>query len=224
VTPQRAAERAGRVEDPTDAVAAGRLGTGGRRGTGGRDELLCRVVDHLALHGIGAFSLRSLADAIGTSHRMLLYHFGSREGLLEAVVGRVESDGQLALAVEHATDQARSDPLSTGLRFWRAITDRALIYGPLFFELTSHAMIGLPHAAPLRDRLVDPWIDALAGGWAALGVAGGLSRTYARIDLAVARGLLHDLLLSGDRSAVDAAMRTYAAEAIASRLPPGVAG
>ena len=34
----------------------------------------------------------------------------------------------------------------------------------------------------------------------------------------MARGLLHDLLLTGDRSAVDLAMRTYAAEAVAHRL------
>jgi AcrR family transcriptional regulator len=176
------------------------------------------VITHLADHGIADVSLRSMAGAAGTSHRMLLYHFGSREGLLGAVVDRIESEGRVELVGEHPAGEVRDDPLSAGLRFWQAITDQALTYGPLFFELTSHAMIGLPHAARLRDRLVGPWIEALADSWIALGVGDGPARTYARIDLAVARGLLHDLLLTGDRRAVDAAMRTYAEEALASRL------
>ena len=42
-----------------------------------REELLAAVVQHVAQHGIGELSLRPLADAIGTSHRMLLFHFGA---------------------------------------------------------------------------------------------------------------------------------------------------
>jgi AcrR family transcriptional regulator len=40
--------------------------------------------------GIADLSLRELAAAIGTSHRRLLYHFGSREGLLVAIARAVE--------------------------------------------------------------------------------------------------------------------------------------
>ena len=176
------------------------------------------MVEYFAANGIGQVSLRSLATAVGSSHRMLLYHFGSREGLLTAVVDAVESGGRDLLESTLATDDSSADPLAAGLRFWDAITNQALIYGPLFFEVSSHAMLGLPHAADLRDRLVDPWIDALARSWTVLGVSEERSRAYAREDLAMARGLLHDLLLTGDRPAVDLAMRTYAAEAVAHRL------
>ena len=55
----------------------------------GRDQLLTRTVEYFATHGVADTSLRRLAEEIGTSHRMLLYHFGSREGLLSAVVDRV---------------------------------------------------------------------------------------------------------------------------------------
>ncbi len=184
----------------------------------GRDALLERAIGHFAAHGIGDTSLRALAEAIGTSHRMLIYHFGSREGLLAAVVDTVEEGARQTLA--RMVEEARTDPdpLDAGLRFWRLVTDDALVYGPLFFELSSHAMLGLPHAVELRGRLVTTWLDALAAMWRARGVPARRARTQARLDLAVARGLLHDLLLTGDRRGVDAAMRQYARETVASML------
>ena len=51
-----------------------------------RQELLDAVVEEFAARGIGDRSLRDVAAAVGTSHRMLLHHFGSREGLLLAIV------------------------------------------------------------------------------------------------------------------------------------------
>ena len=184
----------------------------------GRDALLQRAIEHFAAHGVGDTSLRALAEAIGTSHRMLIYHFGSREGLLAAVVDAVESGARATLA--QMVEEARDDPgpLDAGLRYWRLVTDDALVYGPLFFELSSHAMLGLPHAADLRSSLVTTWLDALTAMWRARGVPARSARAQARLDLAVARGLLHDLLLTGDRRAVDAAMTGYARDAVARLL------
>ncbi len=184
----------------------------------GRDALLERAIGHFAVHGIGDTSLRGLAEAIGTSHRMLIYHFGSREGLLAAVVDVVEQGARDTLAT--MVEEARSDPdpVDAGLRYWRLVTDEALVYGPLFFELSSHAMLGLPHAVDLRSRLVSTWLEALTSMWKARGVPTREARMQARLDLAVARGLLHDLLLTGERRAVDAAMRRYARSAVDALL------
>jgi rhodanese-related sulfurtransferase len=55
-----------------------------------RTLLLDKAIAHAEEHGIGDTSLRGLANALGTSHRMLIYHFGSREGLLAAVVEETE--------------------------------------------------------------------------------------------------------------------------------------
>ena len=184
----------------------------------GRDALLERAIGHFAAHGIGDTSLRALAEAIGTSHRMLIYHFGSREGLLAAVVDAVESGARATLA--QMVEEARDDPgpLDAGLRYWRLVTDDALVYGPLFFELTSHAMLGLPHAVEVRDRLVSTWLDALTAMWTTRGVPGPEARAQASLDLAVARGLLHDLLLTGDRERVDAAMERYSRSVVDGML------
>ena len=53
-----------------------------------RDELLDQVTDHVLEHGLIGLTLRPVAAAIGTSDRMLIYHFGSRDGLVSAVVAR----------------------------------------------------------------------------------------------------------------------------------------
>jgi AcrR family transcriptional regulator len=55
-----------------------------------RKQLLDALVDEFAAGGVGDRSLREVAAAVGTSHRMLLHHFGSREGLLIAVVEQAE--------------------------------------------------------------------------------------------------------------------------------------
>ena len=53
-----------------------------------RQALLDAVVEEFAERGIGDRSLRDLAAAVGTSHRMLLHHFGSRDELLLAALER----------------------------------------------------------------------------------------------------------------------------------------
>src|SRR5690242_5589688 len=55
-----------------------------------RTELLDALVAECAAGGVGGRSLRELAEAVGTSHRMLLHHFGSRDELMLAVVEQVE--------------------------------------------------------------------------------------------------------------------------------------
>jgi AcrR family transcriptional regulator len=180
----------------------------------GRDALLARAIGHFAEHGVGDTSLRALAEAIGTSHRMLIYHFDSRDGLLAAVVDIVEQGARDTLARMVAEAKDDPDPLEAGLRYWHLVTDEALVYGPLFFELSSHAMLDLPYAAGLRERLVSTWLVSLEAMWTARGVPRLAARQQARLDLAVSRGLLHDLLLTGDRRAVDRAMQQYAGEAV----------
>jgi len=62
-----------------------------------REDLLAAAVRHALDGGIADLSLRQIAAAIGTSHRMLIYHFGSREGLLVAVTQAVEEQQRAAL-------------------------------------------------------------------------------------------------------------------------------
>ena len=57
-----------------------------------REELLDAIVEHFVGAGIADFTLRSLAMELGTSHQLLMYHFGGREDLMRAALGRIQRD------------------------------------------------------------------------------------------------------------------------------------
>jgi AcrR family transcriptional regulator len=66
-----------------------RRATGSDRGLARRQELLERVTDDLAAHGLVDFSLRRAARAAGTTHKVLLYHFASADDLLNHAILRL---------------------------------------------------------------------------------------------------------------------------------------
>ncbi|MEU8224067.1 TetR/AcrR family transcriptional regulator [Kribbella sp. NPDC048915] len=165
-----------------------------------RASLLDDAIEHFAKHGIGDASLRGIAAAIGTSHRMLIYHFGSREGLLAEVVRSVEQQQRdlLASLVDLPIAEAAEE-------FWRRVTEAALVYGPLFFELSAHAMQDLPYTESLKADLINVWLPPLIELCVRAGIPPEQAPAYARLGLAASRGLLFDLLLTGDRAGVDEA-------------------
>ena len=171
-----------------------------------RDDLLARAVDWFVEHGIGDTSLRALGAVLGTSHRMLIYHFGSREGLVTAVVEYVEHRERDLLTRLVETED---DPYEAGMRFWSQVADTAETFAPLYFELAGHAMQGRPHASVLRDWLAEGWTDALAGLYVAAGHPPDRAADLVRISLAMARGLLFDVAITGDRAAADRAMTEF---------------
>lgn len=168
-----------------------------------RADLLSRAVTWFAQHGVGETSLRALATGIGTSHRMLNYHFGSRAGLLAAVVVEVERTEQEALSELLA---ASEDPFEAAALSWIRVADHATTFAPLFFELSTHAMHRRPHAEPLRAWLATGWTDALAGLFDRRGLGPAAAQTLALQCLAMTRGLLFELAVTNDRGAVDTAM------------------
>jgi AcrR family transcriptional regulator len=183
----------------------------------GRERLLDEVIAHFTAEGLADQSLRHIAHATGTSHRMLLYHFGSKEGLFLAVVQRVEARTQSVLA-----GVARDIGLQAGeatdevvRRMWAYVADPALAgFERLFFALYARALQADDAARPLLEGELEAWLDANVALTVAAGVPPDIARTHARLGLAVVRGLLLDLLATGDRAGVDAALdafaRTYA--------------
>jgi AcrR family transcriptional regulator len=179
-----------------------------REGGGRRERLLAAAMEHLAEHGVGNLSLRGLATALGTSHRMLIYHFGSREGLLIEVIRAVEARERAALAQLLLDPEA--SPAETMRRMWRRLAEPAQWPNErLFFEVYGQALQGSPHALPLLDGIVDLWVEPLARIAVTQGVPEAQARAEARLGVAVTRGLLLDLLATGDREAVDAAMERF---------------
>jgi AcrR family transcriptional regulator len=187
-----------------------------RPSTDTRDRLLAAAVDYAAEHGLADLSLRALAVGLGTSHRMLIFHFGSKEGLLVEVVRAVEAQQRALL------EQLRADPeldLLDQLRaFWQHLTSPALWpYERLFFEVYAQGLQGKQPATRLLEDAIDPWLTPAADLLTAQGVPVQEAQAEARLAIAVTRGLLLDLLATGDLAAVDAAMDRFTAQ-LAARL------
>jgi len=174
--------------------------------TSARDELLHRVMAHVRANGVTETSLRQIADAIGSSHRMLLYHFGSREGLLTDVIRAVEADQR----ARWRSLPADLDQIGVLRRMWRHFTRPELEANErLFFEIYGQALQGRDGATELLDGIVDDWVDPVAAAAVRRGVPKPQARADARLAVAVVRGLLLDLLATGDRRAVNAAFERY---------------
>jgi AcrR family transcriptional regulator len=160
-----------------------------------RQELLDAVVKECAAHGIGDRSLRDIAAAVGTSHRMLLHHFGSRNELLLAIVDEVERR-QRALLHELPTE-----PAAAVAAMWADLRRPELRpFERLFFECYARGVQGEQPFARMLPGAVDAWLSEDETADPAL----------VRLGLAVMRGLLLDLVATDDRRGVDAAAQAFA--------------
>jgi AcrR family transcriptional regulator len=155
-----------------------------------KDTLLDACVDHALAHGLPD-RLGPFVSATGTSARMLLYHFGTRDSLVLAVLGRARQrqlDGWGALL------QLRpEEPYTVTLdRAWTAIAGAD--------GRPYRQMFGLWHASAALELLpgfatsaTTDWLVPLEDGLRSIG-----RPQLATLALAVIRGLLMDLDATGD--------------------------
>jgi AcrR family transcriptional regulator len=172
-----------------------------------RASLRDRAVDYVLSHGVGDLTLRPLARVLKTNARMLIYHFGSREGLMREILSRIREREDARI---ESWLQSGENPrtMSEFLRwFWkRSIAPRRRPALRLLFEL---------YALALRDPRAYPGVleDPLAY-WQKLTEKAGIpvkpDAVEATLLLAASRGLLLDLCATGDRARVERAMEALA--------------
>ncbi|MEO1063133.1 MAG: TetR family transcriptional regulator [Actinomycetota bacterium] len=170
-----------------------------------RDALLARIIDHVAVRGLADTSLRELADEVGTSHRMLNYHFGGRAGLVTAIVSATEAAQRQALA---ELGRGAATPEAVIEAQWEQLTQPEL--APLirlFFELFSLALADHPGTEGFLDGITEPWLAVAADVAEELDLA--VDRTELRLGVAVVRGLLIEALAAGDPADATASLRRY---------------
>lgn len=128
-----------------------------------RDELLDRITDHVLEEGLIGLTLRPVAAAVGTSDRMLVYHFGSRDALVSAVVacasdrsvvaiGRLPSAPTVRSAVNRLWAAYRTEPLSSCLDVYVQAATTGLIGREPY--LSDARASNEQWAAALRDYFV----------------------------------------------------------------------
>jgi AcrR family transcriptional regulator len=175
---------------------------------GPRQTLLEGAIDYVAHNGITDLSLRQLAAALGTSHRMLIHHFGSKEGLWVAIVHEVERRQRAILA---DLVPAADVPVAEAMRaWWRHISDPSLWPNArLFYELYGQAIQGRAHTVEMLDGIIDDWLEPAAEINMAYGLSREEARAHARLGIAVTRGLLLDLVATREVESVNAAMDAF---------------
>jgi len=168
-----------------------------------RQRLLDTCTDHALEHGLPD-RLGPFAAATGTSSRMLIYHFETRDGLLRAVLQRARER-----QVEAFTELLRLRPdepyLVTLGRAWPAISGPP---GERYLRMFSrlHDSAGAPLWPGFRRTATTDWLAPLEDGMRSLG-----RPELATVVLAVIRGLLMDLDATGDTARTDRAFTEFLA-------------
>jgi AcrR family transcriptional regulator len=170
-----------------------------RRPSARQEELLEQAYRYVLRNGLTDMSLRPLAQAIGSSPRVLLFLFGSKDGLIRALLARARADEQALL------DRLRSVPGPQGLAeatraTWAWLSDPR--HRPLLaLWVQAYARSLTEPAGPwagFARGTVEDWLAILAAAQTPSrrrSKAGLSERTLA---LAVLRGALLDLLATGD--------------------------
>ena len=173
-----------------------------------REELLERAYQYVLAHGLPDLSLRPLAAAIGSSPRVLLFLFGSKDGLLAALLERARSDELTALAGAAAGQDGLPGLVAATWRWLSAPAVRQLL--TLWTQAYARSLTNPAGPwAGFAARTVTDWLEVLGGGAGTTGTeADPAGRTLA---LAVLRGCLLDLLATGDRDRTAAAIGRYLA-------------
>lgn len=170
-----------------------------------REELLERAYRWVLEHGLADMSLRPMAAAVGSSPRVLLFLFGSKDELVRALLARARAD-ELALlarlrgnadAVGEETEGALAQTAAAVWRWLTASEHQSLLR--MWVESYAKSLTDPdgPWAGFARNT-VDDWLALLAEAQPPTDrhtAAGEAQRT---LVLAVLRGALLDVLATGE--------------------------
>lgn len=170
-----------------------------------KQELSHKALAYFLEHGVADITLRPLAAKIGTSARLLVYHFGSKEGLFAAVFSEVELEVQ-AFFIE-AFRRSSTVSEKRGLRiFWDAIIKpKNLRLFRLLFEIQVLTLRNPIRYANLLARNSQSWRELIQK----VIPQSDRNRGFTTLCVAVVDGLLLELLSSGDRDRTKDAIEVF---------------
>jgi len=172
-----------------------------------RQELLDRIVDHLAEHGLAQTTLRPLAAALGVSINRLVHHFGTKEELIATALRRAV---ERQTAVERGWIQRDPSISMADLyrKWWKWMNAKPenLALVRLGYEAAAldTTVTGLP--GDLRADQLAVWRHIVEGKLRQEGLSAATAQSEATIQKAMFTGFILDLVASGDRKRLSAAL------------------
>lgn len=171
-------------------------------------ELLEAAYRYALTHGLADLSLRPLAAAIGSSPRVLLYLFGSKDGLVRALLARARAD-ELAMLQRLRDDNPGADLPEALSRIWGWVADPAH-RDLLTLWLEGYARSLTDPSGPwagFAEQTVSDWLAVLKEFQPRAERTSRRGADRCTAALAILRGALLDLLATGDADRVGGAMR-----------------
>jgi len=185
-----------------------------------RDELLGRALDYFLESGVAGLSLRPLAAEIGTSARLLVYHFGSKEGLIAAVMGEVQARIQESFAgLASAPDTGADRGLMRRFWDWTILPDNAA-YLRLLFEVHVLAIQDPARYARYLQQNSSKWLELIEASLR----PSPEQRIVATLCAAVIDGLLLEFLSTGDGRRTTQALEMFDRMLVGERRPTDAPG
>jgi len=174
-----------------------------------RDEIVEAAYEYVTRSGLAGASLRPLAEAVGSSTGVLRFLFGTKDGLVAAVLERARAD-ELALL---ATIPEDADLPAVARAIWSWLADPRH-RGVLRLWTESYAASLQDEAGPwsgFAASTVRDWLAVLTRAQPASVRNTAAGRAQRTAVLAVLRGAMLDLLATGDRARTTRAVRAVLA-------------
>jgi AcrR family transcriptional regulator len=171
-----------------------------------RAELLDAAVDYAVENGFSEVSWRPVAAALEVSPTALVHHFGTKEQMLVAILGRLRE--RIVVAMNNRSGE-RIDLATAARRAWKAASNpkRGGEYR-LFFEVYGRALQAPQLFTAFIEHVVADWMRALVEAQGPDVDPATATRT-ATLVIATIRGLLLDLLATNDRDRVEDAAERF---------------
>ena len=187
-----------------------------------RQDLTEATLEYVLRHGLLGLSLRPLAASLGTSDRMLIYHFGSKAHLIADVLELANQ--RLSDSVTGATGTAAESPQSPQQvveRAWQLMTSpESDAVSRIYLELCALSVREPDRWAAAHRRLREPWLRLLQQSLADLHVSTERAAVLATLVLDTIDGLVLDRMITGEAARVDAGARAFGELLAREPVPP----
>ena len=169
------------------------------------EELQDAIVQYLVRHGLTDLSLRPLAKAVGSSPRVLLYYFGSKEKLVGKLLAEIRLRQRAAY---HAIEAATFEEACRGI--WEHMSEPASEpFFRLFFEAYGLALRRPQLYKDFLRATVSDWLEYIVAPLCQEGYERTAARAFATVVLAGLRGFMLDYCATHDRKRVDRAVTLW---------------
>lgn len=181
-----------------------------------REELLESAYRYVLERGLTDLSLRPLAQAIGSSPRVLLFLFGSKDGLVRALLARARQDERALIGDLRAVQAASLPAIASRIWEWLAVPDHR---GLLVLWTESYARSLVAPAGTwggFATATVTDWLELLADAQPPDQRHTHVGEAQRTLVLATLRGALLDLLATGDQQRTTAAVQLAISQTFAT--------